>query len=137
MNRDGVERFCEEMRGTPFIWGNIDCTTFPLACFDILRGKDDSLALIGKWKDEAEARKFSDDNKVTIESWLLDRGCVRIRPGMAQRGELALYPIILNDGREWLTAAVFLGKYCMICVEQGVRLVLTSGRDLNYILGIR
>lgn len=137
MNRQELLLYIKSVLDNQFIWGELDCTLFPAKCLDILVGKNLSKKHFGQWKDIKSAVRYSKENNLTLESWLIDNGCIEIEPNFQQTGDFLMIDTETINGQDWLSAAVCLGTCSAVCTENKIERVET--KDINYkkILGVR
>ena len=135
--REAVVSYVNTVVGRPFVWGEMDCTLFPGFCLDALLGGDESREFVGRWSNIAEAVRYSDSNNLTLENWLIRRGCQTIKKNFQQVGDFLMLETITIGDEPWLSAAVCLGDNSAVCTENGIEVFSTASLSFDYILGIR
>lgn len=137
MRRNDIMAYVNSVVGSPFVWGELDCTLFPAKCLDILQGTKNSQLHTTKWRGIKSAVRYAAKNNVTLDSWLAANGCIEIQRNYQQTGDFLMMDTVTIKGHQWLSAAVYLGLSSAVCTENGIEIVKTSDVDTHKIVGIR
>tara|TARA_B100000519_G_scaffold200465_1_gene213669 strand:- start:602 stop:1027 length:426 start_codon:yes stop_codon:yes gene_type:complete len=104
--------FCKQELGKPFAWGETDCCTLAVRCFDYIRGTDHANGTLFSSIVDKESAMALCENRTAHQVILLN-GFKEIELNKASRGDIIYF---FTDGLESIN--VCCGENCLSSSEE-------------------
>lgn len=118
--------WADARRGNPFAWGETDCAILAFEAIDVMSGADPDHGLAARYRrryaSRSAALRLQRHEDADAAKVLEQAGCVDVRLGFQQRGDVLIYP-----ARGFACAYVCLGSVVITAhPDHGVRLRRTA-----------
>lgn len=116
----------EAARARPFKWGEHDCCLFAANVVQSIADVDYAASFRGKYDSEIGAARLIAPygSLETMIDSILDE---KVHPAFAQRGDVVLGAIGLNDGAQVDALGICIGVYSVLAGPEGLSFSRTSG----------